>query len=47
MMGTMPWTQVYNPTGSEVLSTLLAAASVVVLLGALGLLGWSAGRGGS
>lgn len=38
----MPWTQVYNPTGSEVLSTLLAALPVVVLLGALGLLGWSA-----
>jgi lactate permease len=38
----MPWTQVYNPTGSEVLSTLLAAAPVVVLLGTLGLLGWSA-----
>jgi lactate permease len=40
----MPWVQTYNPTGSEVLSTLLAAAPVVVLLGALGLLGWSASR---
>ena len=38
----MPWTQVYNPTGSALLSTLLAAAPVVVLLGTLGLLGWSA-----
>ena len=38
----MPWTQVYNPTGSAFLSTLLAAAPVVVLLGALGLLSWSA-----
>ncbi len=36
------WTQVYNPTGSEVLSTLLAAAPVIALLGSLGLLGWSA-----
>ena len=39
---TMPWTQVYNPTGSAILSTLLAAAPVVVLLGTLGLVGWSA-----
>jgi lactate permease len=38
----MPWTQVYNPTGIEWLSTLLAALPIVVLLGALGLLGWSA-----
>jgi lactate permease len=38
----MPWTQVYNPTGSEILSTLLAAAPVVALLGTLGVLGWSA-----
>ena len=40
----MPWIQTYNPTGSELLSTLLAAAPVVVLLGALGLWGWSAPR---
>jgi len=38
----MVWTQVYNPTGSAVLSTLLAAAPVVVLLGSLAFLGWSA-----
>ena len=38
----MPWTQVYNPTGSALASTLLAAAPVVVLLGTLGLWGWSA-----
>ncbi|MBA3481250.1 MAG: L-lactate permease [Pirellulales bacterium] len=40
----MPWTQVYNPTNIEWLSTLLAAAPIVVLLGTLGLLGWSAPR---
>jgi lactate permease len=40
----MPWTQIYDPVGSEALSTLLAAAPVVVLLGALGVLGWSAPR---
>jgi lactate permease len=38
------WTQNYNPTGSEAVSTLLAAAPVVVLLGTLGLLRWSAPR---
>ncbi len=38
----MPWTQVYDPTGLPLLSTLLAAAPVVVLLGTLGLLSWSA-----
>jgi lactate permease len=38
----MPWTQIYNPTGSALLSTLLAAAPIVVLLGGLGLLRWSA-----
>lgn len=38
----MPWTQVYNPVGNEVLSTLLAAAPIVVLLGGLAFLGWSA-----
>src|SRR6266700_499172 len=36
------WIQNYNPTGSALLSTILAAATVVVLLGTLGLLGWSA-----
>ncbi|MCC7085235.1 MAG: L-lactate permease [Pirellulales bacterium] len=40
----MPWTQNYNPTGSALLSTLLAAASIVVLLGTLGIVGWSAPR---
>ncbi|MHB0959702.1 MAG: L-lactate permease [Pirellulaceae bacterium] len=40
----MPWPQVYDPTGSAVLSTLLAALPIVVLLGALGLLGWPAPR---
>ncbi len=38
----MTWTQSYNPTGSEVLSTLLAAAPIVVLLGLLGVFRWSA-----
>src|SRR5215510_6999442 len=40
----MSWTQTYNPAGSEIVSTLLAAAPVIVLLGSLGLLGWSAPR---
>jgi lactate permease len=40
----MPWTQVYNPAYSETISTIFAAAPVVVLLGTLGLLGWSAPR---
>ncbi|MHB8972246.1 MAG: L-lactate permease [Pirellulaceae bacterium] len=40
----MPWLQVYDPTGSAFLSTLLAALPIVVLLGALGLLGWPAPR---
>ena len=40
----MPWTQVYNPTGSEFVSTLIAAAPVIVLLGGLGLIGWPAAR---
>jgi lactate permease len=31
----MPWTQVYDPFGAPVLSTLVAAAPVVVLLGLL------------
>jgi lactate permease len=38
----MPWLQQYNPTGSELASVLLAGATIVVLLGTLGLLGWSA-----
>ena len=38
------WTQNYNPTGSALVSTLLAAAPVVVLLGLLGLRGWPAPR---
>jgi lactate permease len=40
----MGWTQVYDPLGSPVLSTLVAALPVVLLLGSLGLLGWSAPR---
>jgi lactate permease len=40
----MEWVQVYNPTGSAVLSTLLAAAPIVVLLGLLGWRGWPAPR---
>jgi lactate permease len=40
----MEWTQDYNPTGSVVLSTLLAALPIVVLLGTLGLLSWPAPR---
>ena len=32
------WSQVYNPTGSMVLSTALAAVPIVVLLGTLGIL---------
>jgi lactate permease len=40
----MPWTQVYNPAGSELVSTFVAAAPVIVLLGGLGLLGWPAAR---
>src|SRR4051812_24141648 len=39
-----PWTQVYDPTGFELLSTLLAAMPLVVLLGSLAVLGWSAPR---
>ena len=38
----MNWTQNYNPTGSELISTLLAALPIVVLLGSLGLFRWSA-----
>ena len=40
----MDWTQNYNPTGSEALSTLLAALPIIVLLGSLGLFRWSAPR---
>jgi len=36
------WPQTYDPLGNSVLSTLLAALPVVVLLGTLGLLRWSA-----
>jgi lactate permease len=38
------WTQIYNPTGSEPLSVLLAASPIVVLLGLLALAGWPAHR---
>ncbi len=40
----MTWTQSYNPLDAAWLSTLAAAAPVVVLLGALALAGWSAPR---
>jgi lactate permease len=32
------WSQVYNPTGSALGSTVLAAVPVIVLLGAIGIL---------
>jgi lactate permease len=38
----MPWTQIYDPLGSPWLSTLVAALPIVLLLGSLGILGWSA-----
>jgi lactate permease len=38
----MDWTQGYNPTGSEILSTFLAALPILVLLGLLGLFRWTA-----
>ncbi len=31
------WSQVYNPTGSALVSTILAAMPVIVLLGAIGI----------
>jgi lactate permease len=38
----MEWTQSYDPFGSPWLSTAVAALPIVLLLGSLGLLGWSA-----
>src|SRR3954465_9241889 len=38
----MEWTQNYDPLGSAWLSTAVAALPIVLLLGSLGLLGWSA-----
>lgn len=38
------WIQNYNPTGSAIVSTLLAAVPIVVLLGTLGILSWPAPR---
>src|SRR5215510_6976298 len=38
----MEWTQVYDPLGSAWLSTVVAALPIVLLLGTLGLLEWSA-----
>jgi lactate permease len=35
---TLHWTQGYNPTGSFVLSTLIAALPIVILLGAIAIL---------
>jgi lactate permease len=40
----MDWTQAYDPLGSAWLSTLVASLPVVLLLGALGILSWSAPR---
>jgi len=38
------WTQVYDPLGSAWLSTLVAALPIILLLGVLGVLEWSAPR---
>jgi lactate permease len=38
----MEWTQIYDPLGSIWLSTLVAALPIVLLLGSLGICGWSA-----
>ncbi|MFM8496109.1 MAG: L-lactate permease, partial [Planctomycetia bacterium] len=40
----MVWSHVYDPFGSPVLSTLVAALPLVVLLGLLAVAGWSAPR---
>ena len=36
-MDAQVWSQVYDPTGSMLLSTILAAVPIVVLLGAIGI----------
>src|SRR5881392_3076901 len=38
----MEWTQIYEPLGSAWLSTIVAALPIVLLLGTLGILEWSA-----
>src|SRR5881394_805476 len=38
----MEWTQIYDPLGSAWLSTIVAALPIVLLLGTLGILEWSA-----